>query len=278
MLWGGNYPVVRLALREIPVLNFAFLRFTLGAAMLCALWLPRRQSVPRRLWGPLANAGIAMFVLQILIIASLHWTTASQSAILLAVSPIFAAGWLALRRRDHLNGRRWGGLLAGLVGVGLVVGGSAGRFEWSQAVGDLLALGAAAAWVWYSLAIGAVVGPLGTWHATACALGIATLAAAPLALFEAAHHVWWHSVSWEAWGGLIYTAAAGLVVAMALWGRSMHRLGSRQTMPYVYLEPVSAVVIAAIILGESLSAIQAAGGLLTLVGVWLASDSEMVSK
>ena len=58
----------------------------------------------------------------------------------------------------------------------------------------------------------------------------------------------------------------------------MHRLGTRQTMPYTYLEPVSAVLIAAIILGESLSVIQVAGGLLALVGVWLASDSEMVSK
>ena len=259
VLWGGNYPVIRLALREIPVLNFAFLRFILGAAMLCALWLPWRQSVPRRLWAPLANAGIAMFVLQIQVIASLYWTTAGQSAILLVVSPIFAAGWLALRRRDHLNGRRWGGLLAGLAGVGLVVGGSAGRFEWSHAVGDLLALGAAAAWVWYSLAISPVVGSLGTWQATTCALGIAALLLSPLALFEAAHHVWWRSVSWEAWGGLIYSAAVGHVVAMSLWGRSMYRLGTRQTMPYTYLEPVSAVVIAAIILGESLSAIQRQG-------------------
>jgi drug/metabolite transporter (DMT)-like permease len=159
-----------------------------------------------------------------------------------------------------------------------VVGESAGRFDWSQAVGDLLALGSAAAWVWYSLAISPVVGSLGTWQATAYALGIAALAIVPLVLFEAAHHVWWHSVSWEAWGGLIYSAAAGMVVAMALWGRSMYRLGTRQTMPYAYLEPVSAVIIAAIILGESLSAIQAAGGLLTLVGVWLASDSGMVSN
>jgi probable blue pigment (indigoidine) exporter len=44
-------------------------------------------------------------------------------------------------------------------------------------------------------------------------------------------------------------------------------------MIYVYLEPVSAVVIAAILLGESLSAAQAAGALLTLAGVWLASES-----
>ena len=53
----------------------------------------------------------------------------------------------------------------------------------------------------------------------------------------------------------------------------MVRLGSRQTMVYAYLEPVSAVVIAAIVLGESLTAIQAVGALLTLTGVWLASHS-----
>ena len=205
--------------------------------------------------------------------SSMDPATAGQSAILVSVSPILTTVWLALHRRDHLNGRQWGGLLAGLAGISLVVGGSAGRFEWSNAIGDLLALGAAAAWVWYSLAISPIVGSLGTWQATSWAIMIAALVLAPLTLFEAAHHAWWHSVSWEAWGGLIYSAAAGFVVAMALWGRAMYRLGARQTMPYAYLEPVSAVVIAAIILGESLSAIQAIGAVVTLTGVWLASDS-----
>jgi drug/metabolite transporter (DMT)-like permease len=216
---------------------------------------------------------MAIFILQIQVIASLHWTTAGQSAILHSVAPIFTAVWLALRSQDHFNGRQWGGLLAGFVGVGFVVGGSPGRFEWSYVAGDLLALGSAAAWVWYSLAISPVVGFLGTWQATGLAVAIAGLAVAPLSLFEAVHHTWWHSVSWSAWGRLIYSAAAGFVVAMAIWGRSTYRLGAQQTMPYAYLEPVSAIVIAAIILGESLSAIQALGAVLTLTGVWLASDS-----
>ena len=30
-----------------------------------------------------------------------------------------------------------------------------------------------------------------------------------------------------------------MVAAMALWGRSIHRLGPKQTMIYIYLEPVS---------------------------------------
>ncbi|HEX7126456.1 MAG TPA: EamA family transporter [Thermodesulfobacteriota bacterium] len=56
---------------------------------------------------------------------------------------------------------------------------------------------------------------------------------------------------------------------MALWGRSVARLGAERTMPYVYLEPVSAVLLAALVLGESPGWSAAAGGVLALAGVWL---------
>ena len=278
VLWGGVYPAARFGVRYVPFLSFAFLRGIVAAALLVALWLPRRRGVPRRLLMPLLSAGIARAVMDVLAFGSLRWTTASESAILLASSPILTAGWLALWRREHLDERRWAGLLAGLVGVGLVVRGAASGFDWSRAFGDLLALCAAGTWVWFSLAFGSVVGALGMWQATGWVVAISALVLMPLALLQAPPEVWWGSVPWVGWGALIYAAVAGGVVANALWGRSMHQLGPSQTMVYAYLEPVSAVVIAAIILGESLSAIQAVGGLLTLVGVWLASESGMVSK
>jgi probable blue pigment (indigoidine) exporter len=103
-------------------------------------------------------------------------------------------------------------------------------------------------------------------------MAIAMVLFAPLALPEMARHAW-GAVSWQAWTGLVYGGTAGMVVAMALWGRSLHRYGQRQTIVYVYFEPVSAVIIEALLLGESLSAVQAAGALLTFAGVRLASDS-----
>jgi drug/metabolite transporter (DMT)-like permease len=138
-------------------------------------------------------------------------------------------------------------------------------------LGDVLALGAAAAWSWYGFVVSPVVAAAGTWQATGFAMGIAMLIFTPLAL-PGTFHLAWGGISWEAWTGLLYGATAGMVVAMALWGRSLHRYGQRQTMVYVYLEPISAVVIAAAVLGESLSAVQAAGALLTFAGVRLASD------
>jgi drug/metabolite transporter (DMT)-like permease len=101
-------------------------------------------------------------------------------------------------------------------------------------------------------------------------MGLAALLFTPVALTEVVSHAW-HSVSWIAWAGLVYTATAGMVVAMALWRRAMQQFGPRHTMLYVYLEPVAALVIAAVLLGESFNLVQAGGALLTLLGVWWAA-------
>lgn len=271
ILWGGIFPGARLALREITVVDFTFLRLVLATAVLAAVWLPRRRPFPGGFRRPVATAGIAQAAFQILLVGGLRWTTAGQSAILLAASPILTAAWLALRGGAPLDGRRWTGLVTGLGGVALVVWGAAGGLDAPRMLGDLLAFGAAAAWSWYGFAVSPVVAAAGTWQATGWAMGIAMLLFAPLAVPDLTRHAW-GAVSWQAWAGLVYGATAGMVVAMALWGRSLHRFGQRQTMVYVYLEPVSAVVIAAIVLGESLSALQAAGALLTFAGVWLASE------
>ena len=165
MLWGGAYPGARLAVREIPVLSGVVLRFILVAAVLLALRTPFRRLGRGPLWL-LANAGAAQAASLLLAFASIRLTTASEAAILLSTSPIFAAVWLALTRREHLDARRWGGLLVGLAGVSLVVRGTASGVETSRTVGDFLALVGAGTWVWFSLTISSSVGALGMWQAT----------------------------------------------------------------------------------------------------------------
>ena len=271
VLWGGVYPGARLALREIDLVDVTFLRLVIATAVLAAIWVPRWRPAPAGSAALFLRAGLAQAAFQILLIGGLRWTTAGQSAILLAASPILTAGWLAARGGEALEARRWMGLGAGLGGVALIVWGQAGGLDAPRVLGDVIALGAAAAWSWYAFSISPVVAATGTWQATGWSMGIAMILFAPIALPGAARHAW-AAVSWPAWAGLIYGATAGMVLAMALWGRSLHRFGQRQTMVYVYLEPISAVVIAAVVLGESLTFVQAAGAFLTLAGVWLASE------
>ncbi len=271
VLWGGIYPGARLGLREIPVLSFTYLRLVLASAILVAVAGRLAWAAPSRGgWRPLAVAGIAQATFQILLVAGLRFSTAGTSAILLATSPLLTAGWLALRGRERLAGLQWFGLLLGLCGVALIVLRSGASVDGTYVLGALLALSAAAAWVWYSLAVASTVGLIGTLRATGWSMSIAALLFTPIALGEL-RHVSWGGISWPAWAGLVYGATAGMVVAMALWGRSVHRLGPTEAMIYVYLEPVSAVIIAAAVLGEALSPPQAAGALLAFAGIWCAS-------
>ncbi|HET9000188.1 MAG TPA: DMT family transporter [bacterium] len=274
ILWGGIYPAAKVGLAEIPPLAFTYLRVVLAAGVLAAAARASRP-VPasRGLRVALLGAGIAQAAFQLLLIAGLARTTAGTSAILLAASPLMTAGWLGLTARDRVPGRHWAALAVGLGGVALVVGGGSAGFDRPYLAGDLLALAAAGAWALYSLAIEPLAGALGGIRATGWAMGIAGVILTPFALAGTARLAW-STISPAAWSGLVYGATAGMVVAMTLWGRSMHALGPRQTMVYVYLEPVSAVLIAAALLGEALRPEQALGALLTFAGVWLASTGQ----
>lgn len=271
VLWGGIYPGAKLGLQEIPPLSFTYLRVVLATIVLLGV-SSRAWPVGsfRSLWSSALRAGAAQTAFQLLLVAGLARTTAGTSAILLAASPLMVTGWLALSGRDRVPGRHWLGLLLGVAGVGLVVRGGMSGLDPAHLGGNLIALSAAAAWAWYSLAIGPLVEASGAMRATGWAMAIAAIALTPVSLGQVVH-LPWRGISWVAWAGLVYGATAGMVVAMALWGRSVGTLGPRQTMVYAYLEPVSAVIIAAVVLGETLRPIQGLGALLTFAGVWLGS-------
>jgi drug/metabolite transporter (DMT)-like permease len=270
VLWGGVYPSAKLGLQEIPTLSFAYLRVILATFVL--VWASERRGSgsSRFLWKPALSAGAAQAAFQLLLIAGLARTTAGTSAILLAASPLIVAGWQAITTRERVPGHHWVGLLVGLAGVALVVRGGMAGLDGIHLSGNLVALAAAGAWAWYSLAIGPLVGAVGAIRATGWAMAIAGVVITPVALGQVAA-LSWRGISWVAWAGLVYGATAGMVVAMSLWGRSLGTLGPRQTMVYAYFEPVSAVIIAAVLLGEALRPIQAVGALLTFAGVWLGS-------
>jgi drug/metabolite transporter (DMT)-like permease len=252
------------------MLSFTALRLLVASAILIGVSGILRERAPLHTASlPLGNAALAQTAFQLLLVAGLQRTTAGNSAILLATAPLIVAGWLRLVGRRPIRRSQVVGLLVGLCGVWVLVssadGGGASGPRW---LGDILSLGAAGAWAWYGLAVGSPARRVGTLQATAVTMAAAALAVIPLALPELLR-LSWRAVSWPAWAGLLYGATLGMVVSMSLWGRSVARLGPTETMVYVYLEPVSAVVIAAILLGESFGRMQLLGAALTFVAVWL---------
>ena len=107
VLWGGVYPGAKLGLHEIPVLSFTALRILVAMVMLfAAAGGGQALLLPRSLWLLVLRAGLAQTVFQLLLIAGLRWTTAANSAILLATAPLLTAGRLAVTGRAALGSRQ----------------------------------------------------------------------------------------------------------------------------------------------------------------------------
>jgi drug/metabolite transporter (DMT)-like permease len=148
VIWGINWPVMKLGVTDYPPLTFRTLSMIGGlpvlAAALLALKVPFR--VARRDWPQLLLLTLTnMVVWHVCIILALKNLSSGRAAILGYTMPVFSAligSWLFSAR---LTTRGWMGVSAAARGVGLLLWheltGLAGR-----PVGVLLALFAAATW------------------------------------------------------------------------------------------------------------------------------------
>lgn len=142
-LWGSSYALIKVAVDTVPPITLIAARTLIAAFVLLALLRRRGIALPRDpvVWRRFLAQACLNSVLPFTLIAWAERTAvdAGPAAILNATTPLFAFVLSAvILRREMVTGPKIGGLVAGLVGCGLVVGAGAinglGR--------DLLAQGA----------------------------------------------------------------------------------------------------------------------------------------
>jgi drug/metabolite transporter (DMT)-like permease len=125
LLWGANWPVMKLTLAVLPPYWFVTLRLYLGAASLF----------------------IALALYMVLCILGLQSMGAGRAAVLAYTTPLWVVPGALLFLGERLNGLKAAGLLLGIAGV-LILFNPLG-FDWSNKTlvqGNLLLMGAAFAW------------------------------------------------------------------------------------------------------------------------------------
>lgn len=270
LLWSGVSPFGKYALREFPTLAYTGLRPVIASALIFAFLALRRQplAIARRDWPRLAVAGfVGMGVSQLCFIGGLALTSVAHNVILAATSPLIGALIRWGVRRESPDRLTVLGLGAGFAGVVVLVSAAAGGAGTSVA-GDLISLGAAVTWVVATVVPLPLIVRYGAPQTTAWMLLGAAALIFPIGAFSLPRVVH-EPPATLAWLSLFYTSAIGMLGGNALWQRSVKEIGPARTLPYLYLEPFGALILAALFLGERLSAVQAAGGVLALVGVAL---------
>jgi len=80
----------------------------------------------------------------------------------------------------------------------------------------------------------------------------------------------WAAASGATWGAIVYSGIAGLVVAYLFWYRGVRVLGPTRTAMYVNLQPVFALAVAWMALGEHPGVVQIVGAAGVMTGLLLA--------
>lgn len=281
IIWGVNFSVVKYSLAEFLPLSFTVIRFFLGALFLFGVLLLGREPlrVQRGDIPALARLGIIGIALyNIFFMEGLRLTTASHSALLISLSPLFAALIQAALGRERLSFRIAVGIALASAGVYLIIN-NRGALQHNRAAlpGDLLTVVASMLWALYTLTAKPLLEKYPAVKVTAYSMAIGSGVLLPVSIPDLVRQQW-GAVSALSWGGLAFAAFISGGIAFSLWYRGVKQIGVTRTIMYHYLVPLVAVLVAAQFLGERFAPSQALGAAAILTGVFLAQKKTAAER
>ncbi|HEX7089686.1 MAG TPA: DMT family transporter [Longimicrobiales bacterium] len=271
VIWGWTFVATKVLLAEVGPLEILALRLAIGLPFLGIVLLVKR--VPLRFTRadarPLLVGGAVLTAHFLIQIAGLETTTASNTAWIVAASPLALAALSFVFLRERIGRGGTAGIAVATAGIVLLV--SRGRLSdlgWLRSTGDWLVLVSAHTWAVYTVATRDLArrrDPLavtfGVLLVAAASTGILFAASADLASVRA--------LSPRGIAAALYLGIPGLALGQWFWQEGVARLGAARAGLYLYLEPLATVALAVPLLGEPFGAPVVLGGGLVLAGVYV---------
>ena len=272
---GSTYMAIRIVVRDLPPMAAASLRFLVAGLVMAgiALVADRAHGWPaRRQWADYALIGVLLLgVGNALVMWSERRIPSGIAALIVATVPL----WITLLDGLRPGGQPWTarvgvGTLLGLAGVALIARpeGGVAPGHWP---GIIALLVASFSWTVGALHSQSVRRRLPLFTAAAIEMlagGLALLLESrllgeDLALFRAAPS--------QAWLGLLYLAVFGSLVGFTAFAYCLNELPASTVGTYAYVNPVVAVMLGSVFLGEPLSTGLVTGAALVLLAVLLST-------
>jgi drug/metabolite transporter (DMT)-like permease len=252
----------------MDALTIMALRFSLAALVLLALLAARREPLPRgRSLMLLVGMGAIGYVGQAFCyLTALKYASPGLVTLLLYLYPVFVAILSAIFLHEPITRRKALILGVALVGLALTAGPAGGQW-----VGVVLAISAA---VIYSVYILVGAGVMRRVSATRSSAVIFTSAGAMSCLLMGINgpHPPATASGWAVMGAMVIIATVVPVVAFLA---GLARIGPTNAAMISTLEPVVAVALSALLLGETLQPVTLLGGALILAAVLLLARDEL---
>jgi len=274
LVWGASFIATKVALRDVSPITVVWLRFAMGVVILGIAVTARKQfALPRRNeWLYFALLGfLGITFHQWLQSTALTTSRASTTAWIVATTPVFMALLGLLILKEKLTWLQTAGILLAAVGVILVVSnGDLASLELGKfgAPGDILVLISAFNWAVFSALSrrGLAVHPATRMMFYVMTFGWIFTSAL---FFSGPSTREIPSLTLNGWMGVGFLGIFCSGLAYIAWYDALQALPAAQLGSFLYLEPPVAVVVAALILAETITWAALLGGGIILLGVWM---------
>lgn len=278
IIWGASPVATKIAVEEIDPVIVALLRTLIGGlgalALALVLRLPLPETADKR-WLLAVSAVCGFIVFPLLFSIGVRQTSANHASIILAALPVFTAGFACVWDRQWPRRVWWYGVLVTMLGEALLIFGRGATDAGSAATlsGDLLVLvGSLFASLGYVAGArlqqtGYPASSVTFWGAGITALLLLPLV--PLLIPDLSVL----QVSSRAWAGLLYQALAVTIVGYILWYWALGKGGIAKLGLMQFLQPVSGILLAALLLGEHMGNDFLLALILVLSGVWISINA-----
>jgi drug/metabolite transporter (DMT)-like permease len=277
VLFGASVVAARIAVRDVPPLTLALIRFAQGSLVLFAyLAIFRRDllRVDRRDLPYLALLGAIFFtVFPVTFNVGLRYIEASRAALLIATMPLWSLLIGRFVARERLSARQVIGVFTSIVGVGIVML-HRGAAESGALKGNLLLLTTALFGAIYNVLAKRMLARYAGLTVTFYAMVFGTLLLTPALLVE--HVPRLATLSTETLVMVILLGVLGGAVSFSLWTAALRYLSPTQVAVYININPMAATLLAALMLHERLSVTFVLGFAAVAAGVMIVNWSAPV--
>src|SRR3989337_1789378 len=283
VVWGINFTVVKIALEaNLSPLSFNSIRFSLASIfLLTVLWIRERNlSIRRQDIGRLFLLGfIGNTAYQLLFIHGILRTTAGNSSLILATTPLFVAILSSVLLIEKIRRRIWYGVIISFIGIVLIsVGaGKTPTIPSENWIGDLLILVGTICWSTYTVFSKPLLQHYSPLKLTTLTISMGTPLLVLVSIPSLAQQDW-SAVSTQGWLSLAYSFCFAITIGYIVWYTGVNRIGNARTSLYENLVTVIAVIVAWIILSESMTPIQILGMAFVFLSLYLAQRTTRANK
>lgn len=283
VLWGSTYLANRLIITSVPPLLAGGFRFLVGGALLAVVVLVVAGRGAFRMglaqFGTTALSGLLLPAWgNGLVVLGQQAVASGLAALLIAAVPL----WIVILRAvtgDRPRTATVGGVAVGVVGLAVLVlagpgsGGVGGSAWW----GPWLVLLASLGWAGGTFATTRLPVPANPFAMAAVQMfvGGVILTAAGTAVGERVDPAAITPVSWWAWAYMAVVVSLGAFGAYAV---ALSTLPVSTVATYAYVNPVIAVLLGVLVVGERFTAVQLVGGAIVLVAVVLVIVAERPAR